>query len=345
MIDLIEIYVHWYAGRSQAQIADSLGLDRKTVRKYLAPVAAAALVAGGPPVMSRPRQDRHQAPHRRAARPLPTVVRQQPTTQRPRRQTRDRLATSDQDRRPADGQDRHPGLGARAETPQNPDIAPARHGIRAHQPHDQPARITTGTPTPCPQPRSATPTVPPAEPHPNRLLRISANGIISGVNDAMARARADLGAGRQWKARDRLTGLLAHRQDLEVLDLLATVHREMQDLPAAGALWFVTGRDDDKARNSIVAWRERYGSDRDRWRSIPGPIRREVRASDLRSLQEAATSEAGRFARPRQTAESTEACWEPIVVGGGAIAFVLWFVAMIGIGMWTVVRCGSGADG
>jgi len=45
-------------------------------------------------------------------------------------------------------------------------------------------------------------------------------------------------------------------------------HHDMQDLPAAGALWFVTGRDDDKARNSIVAWRERYGSDRERWRSI-----------------------------------------------------------------------------
>jgi DNA-binding CsgD family transcriptional regulator len=41
MIDLIEIYVHWYAGRSQAQIAESLGLDRKTVRKYLGPVVAA----------------------------------------------------------------------------------------------------------------------------------------------------------------------------------------------------------------------------------------------------------------------------------------------------------------
>lgn len=51
MVDVIEIYVHWYAGRSQAQIADSLGLDRKTVRKYLAPVAAEGLVAGGPPVM------------------------------------------------------------------------------------------------------------------------------------------------------------------------------------------------------------------------------------------------------------------------------------------------------
>ena len=52
MIDLIEMYVHWYAGRSQAQIADSLGMDRKTIRKYLAPVAAAGLVPGGPPAMT-----------------------------------------------------------------------------------------------------------------------------------------------------------------------------------------------------------------------------------------------------------------------------------------------------
>ena len=52
MIDLVEIYVHWYAGRSQAQIADSLGLDRKTVRKYLGPVAGSGLVPGGPPVMT-----------------------------------------------------------------------------------------------------------------------------------------------------------------------------------------------------------------------------------------------------------------------------------------------------
>ncbi len=52
MIDLIEIYVHWYAGRSQAQIAQSLGLDRKTVRKYLGPVVASGLVPGGPPVMT-----------------------------------------------------------------------------------------------------------------------------------------------------------------------------------------------------------------------------------------------------------------------------------------------------
>ncbi len=52
MIDLIEMYVHWDAGRSQVQIAESLGVDRKTVRKYLAPVAAAGMTPGGPPVMS-----------------------------------------------------------------------------------------------------------------------------------------------------------------------------------------------------------------------------------------------------------------------------------------------------
>jgi len=51
-IDLIEILVRWFAGRSQVQIADSLGLDLKTVRKYLAPITAAGLVSGGPPVMT-----------------------------------------------------------------------------------------------------------------------------------------------------------------------------------------------------------------------------------------------------------------------------------------------------
>jgi transposase len=52
VIDLTELYVHWWAGRSQVQIADSLWLDRKTVRKYLAPAVAAGIVPGGPPVMT-----------------------------------------------------------------------------------------------------------------------------------------------------------------------------------------------------------------------------------------------------------------------------------------------------
>jgi transposase len=50
VIDIVEILVHWYAGRSKNELADSLGVDRKTIRKYLAPAEAAGLAPGGPPV-------------------------------------------------------------------------------------------------------------------------------------------------------------------------------------------------------------------------------------------------------------------------------------------------------
>jgi transposase len=50
VIDVTEILVHWHAGRSQAEIATSLGVDRKTVRKYTAPATAAGLTPGGEPL-------------------------------------------------------------------------------------------------------------------------------------------------------------------------------------------------------------------------------------------------------------------------------------------------------
>jgi hypothetical protein len=49
VVDLTELFVHWEAGRSQVQIGESLGLDRKTIRKYLAPALAEGLVPGGEP--------------------------------------------------------------------------------------------------------------------------------------------------------------------------------------------------------------------------------------------------------------------------------------------------------
>ncbi len=49
VIDLIELYEHWWAGRSQVEISASLGIDRKTIRKYLAPVVEAGLVPGQVP--------------------------------------------------------------------------------------------------------------------------------------------------------------------------------------------------------------------------------------------------------------------------------------------------------
>jgi transposase len=47
VIDVVEILEHWYSGRSKTQVAQSLGVDRATVAKYVAPAEAAGLVPGG----------------------------------------------------------------------------------------------------------------------------------------------------------------------------------------------------------------------------------------------------------------------------------------------------------
>lgn len=48
VIDVVEVLQHWHAGRPKAVIAASLDIDRKTVRKYVAPAEAAGLCPGGP---------------------------------------------------------------------------------------------------------------------------------------------------------------------------------------------------------------------------------------------------------------------------------------------------------
>ena len=48
MIDVIEILQHWHAGRPKTVVAASLGVDPKTVRKYVAPAEAAGLRPGAP---------------------------------------------------------------------------------------------------------------------------------------------------------------------------------------------------------------------------------------------------------------------------------------------------------
>ncbi len=48
MIDVTEILVHWHAGRSLNEMSQSLGVDRKTIRKYVAPAVAAGVMPGGP---------------------------------------------------------------------------------------------------------------------------------------------------------------------------------------------------------------------------------------------------------------------------------------------------------
>jgi transposase len=48
VIDVAEILIHWHAGRSLSEMSQSLGADRKTLRKYIAPAVAAGISPGGP---------------------------------------------------------------------------------------------------------------------------------------------------------------------------------------------------------------------------------------------------------------------------------------------------------
>lgn len=48
MLDIVELLMHWHAGRPKSVVATSVGTDPKTVRKYVAKAEAAGLVPGGP---------------------------------------------------------------------------------------------------------------------------------------------------------------------------------------------------------------------------------------------------------------------------------------------------------
>jgi len=52
VIDVTEILVHWHAGRSLSEMSQSLGVDRKTLRKYVAPAVAAGIIPGSGPARS-----------------------------------------------------------------------------------------------------------------------------------------------------------------------------------------------------------------------------------------------------------------------------------------------------
>jgi transposase len=47
VVDVVELLRHWYAGDNVSQMARALGLDRKTVRKYVGRAHAAGLSPGG----------------------------------------------------------------------------------------------------------------------------------------------------------------------------------------------------------------------------------------------------------------------------------------------------------
>ncbi len=50
MIYVVEILQHWHAGRPKSVVASSVGVDPKTVRKYVAPAEEAGMAPGGEPL-------------------------------------------------------------------------------------------------------------------------------------------------------------------------------------------------------------------------------------------------------------------------------------------------------
>ena len=96
----------------------------------------------------------------------------------------------------------------------------------------------------------------------------------SSSSAVVVRARRDVAAGREWRARDRLADHLAEHYDAEALDLLGDVLFAMRDLPAAGAAWFGTSRRGQDVDDAVEAWREQHADHfSEMWRSLPRSVR------------------------------------------------------------------------
>lgn len=155
----------------------------------------------------------------------------------------------------------------------------------------------------------------------------------------MHRARVDLAAGREWKARDRLVGHLAGEYDAEALELLGEVHYAMRDLPSAGGAWFGTGRRGHDVDEAIEAWRERHHDHfQEMWRSLPRSVRDHdgnKRVDALRrKVEQQRAQEQGTSGAPSTAASSGGVDTAVVIAVALAVAFVvcaiIGFVTAVG---------------
>ena len=86
----------------------------------------------------------------------------------------------------------------------------------------------------------------------------------------LERARADVAAGRLWKARERLEGSLANdAANQDVLTLLGEISFRMGDLPTAGPFWFLTDAAGHDVAGADAALHERYPTARALFTALP----------------------------------------------------------------------------
>lgn len=159
--------------------------------------------------------------------------------------------------------------------------------------------------------------------------------------EVIKRARAELAAGRRWKARDRLVGALVMRADGELLGLLGNVYYDLGDLPAAGAVWFGSNRLGPEVDAAELAWRERHGrDDLQLWLSLPPLVRQELATPAVEALRTAAAAAASARRRTKQRVPSGAPPTKRRLRPGTVVAAVLGSagVAIFAVGLVTVVR-------
>lgn len=150
--------------------------------------------------------------------------------------------------------------------------------------------------------------------------------------DAIDRARDDLANDRAWKAHDRLQGLIGQRYDREIVGLLAEAHQAMRNYPAAGALWFVLGRDDDVAKHAIAAWHEKCPNEEARLNSLPKRIRVDAEGAHVDELREAARRWRSGVRPPAPAAMDQTLGDQAFEIGCVAFLILLAVVVLIGLG-------------
>ena len=158
-----------------------------------------------------------------------------------------------------------------------------------------------------------------------------------GEKGALGQARADLAAGREWRARERLVAHLAETYDPEALELLGEVQYAMRDLPAAGAAWFGTARRGEDVDAAVDAWREQYSDHFPAmWLSLPAPVREHEGNKRVDALRRRAAAVPAPGAQAPAAAEEGSGGFDAAVV----VALVLagLFVVCAVVGFVTVLR-------
>jgi hypothetical protein len=162
----------------------------------------------------------------------------------------------------------------------------------------------------------------------------------SAATSAIERIRADLDAGRLWKARDRVTGLFSADPTAQaVLTVAGEVYYRMGDLPRAAAFWMLTEHSGPEVETAMVAMRDRYPRVSDLAAALP--IRDSIEAfpagvqERLREVQKAVKEQSGYdwepARRPRRQFDRPKQNRIVAVLNGALLVALLGGIWMVGV--------------